>query len=433
MISFEEILAKYKPDSEERSRIDSLRDNLLKQIHGFLASNRIDARPVLVGSVAKGTNLKGGDLDIFIVFSKKYSTGEMEKTGLKIGHTVIPGGKEKYAEHPYVSGTIDGTKIDIVPCFDITANSKLISSVDRTPLHTDYVLKNIDEKKMDEVRLLKLFMKRAGVYGSEIKVSGFSGYVCEILVIKFGSFIDVIKMFARSKGPVVVSEDDSDVIRFHSAVIIIDPTDRSRNAAAAVSEENLARMKIASKMFLGKPDPGFFGKPKDFVASPYRDRGTVQRIFLLEKPDIIDDVLYSQAIRFKGIIFQILEEEGFYPISSEFAISDEIEVFVECKLEVLPKTKVHTGPPVDTPNVKEFIEKWSLGNAVRGPYICGDRLCVDIELDRRTIEEVVRKRIMEYGIGKNIDPLKNAMKIIDPSKTGRKFLVLGKFYEESIL
>ena len=245
--------------------------------------------------------------------------------------------------------------------------------------------------------------------------------------------MDVIKMFARSKGPVVVSEDDSNVSRFHSAVIIIDPTDRARNAAAAVSEENLARMKIASKMFLGKPDPGFFGKPKDPAASPYRDRGTVQRIFLLEKPDIIDDVLYSQAIRFRGIIFQILEEEGFYPISSEFAISDEIEVFVECKLEVLPKTRVHTGPPVDTPNVKEFIGKWSLGNAVRGPYICGDRLCVDIELDRRTMEEVVRKRIMEYGIGKNIDPLKNTMKIIDPSKTARKFLVLGKFYEESIL
>ena len=433
MISFEEILAEYKPDSEEQSRIVSLRDNLLKQIHGFLARNGIDARPALVGSVAKGTNLKGGDLDIFVVFSKKYSTGEMEKTGLRIGHTVIPDGKEKYAEHPYVSGIIDGTKIDVVPCFEITVNSKLISSVDRTPLHTDYVLKNLDEKRRDEVRLLKLFMKRAGVYGSEIKVSGFSGYVCEILIIKFGSFMDVIKMFARSKGPVVVPEGGSDVSRFRSAVIIIDPTDESRNAAAAVSEENLARMKIASKMFLDKPNSGFFGKPRDFAASSYRDRGTFQRIFLLERPDIIDDILYSQAIRFKGIIFQILEEEGFYPISSDFAISEEIEVFVECKLEVLPKTRVHKGPPVDTPNVKEFIEKWSSGSAVRGPYVCGDRLCVDVALDKRTIEEVVRKKITEYGIGKNIDPLKNAMKIVDPSKTGRKFSVLGKFYEESIL
>ena len=36
-------------------------------------------------------------------------------------------------------------------------------------------------------------MKGVGVYGAEIRVGGFSGYLCELLTLSFGSFTDILK------------------------------------------------------------------------------------------------------------------------------------------------------------------------------------------------------------------------------------------------
>jgi len=40
---------------------------------------------------------------------------------------------------------------------------------------------------------LKQFMKGIGVYGSELRRRGFSGYLTELLVINYGSFLGVLK------------------------------------------------------------------------------------------------------------------------------------------------------------------------------------------------------------------------------------------------
>ena len=428
MIDFAPILKKYKPTEKQNRELQGTASEVLGRINAILKRDRVRARSLLVGSVAKGTNLASGDIDLFVIFSKEYSSREMEKLGLRIGHEVLPEGREKYAEHPYVSGHLGDRKVDIVPCFEIAPGTRIISSVDRTPLHTDFVLRNLDLEGQDQVRLLKLFMKAIGVYGSEIKVSGFSGYVCELLVIKYGSMLKVLGAFASLKGKMRISLEDIPAREFEAPIVIIDPTDITRNAAAAISLENLSKMKINSRLFLENPSDLYFDAEAAYYPEIYRERGTVMRIFTLERPDIIDDILFSQAARFRNILVQILEEEGFMPISSEVELSDGIEVMVECKLHTLPATRVHVGPPVDAPNAMDFIRKWSGGRSALGPYVCGDRLCTDISVEMRELEDVVRERIKGFTIGKNIDSLKENMRIIDPSKGSEKFLVLGKFY-----
>ena len=430
MIDFGPILRKYKPSEEQNRALKQTASEVMDRINAILEQKKIKAKSLLVGSVAKGTNLASGDIDLFVIFSKDYSSRDMERLGLMIGHEVLPEGREKYAEHPYVSGQHGDRKVDIVPCFEINPGTRIISSVDRTPLHTDFVLKNLNAEGQDQVRLLKLFMKGIGVYGSEIKVSGFSGYVCELLVIKYGSMLKVLETFASLKGKMRISLEEGDMRDFDAPIVIIDPTDITRNAAAAISIENLSRMKINSRMFLANPVEHYFNTGAIYFPEKYRERGTVMRIFTLEKPDIIDDILFSQANRFRNILVQILEEDGFMPISSEVDLSDDIEAMVECKLGKLPATKVHVGPPVDAQNAIDFIRKWSVGKATLGPYVCGDRLCADIPVEKRELEEVVRERINGFVIGKNIDQFKAKMKIIDPSKSTRKFLVLGKFYSK---
>lgn len=433
MIDFAPVLRKYKPTESQNLELKKDASAVLEKINAVLERDRIKAKSLLVGSVAKGTNLSGGDIDLFVVFSKDYRPGEMERLGLKIGHEVLPQGREKYAEHPYVSGSLEGRKVDIVPCFQIEPGTRIISSVDRTPLHTDFVLKNLDSRGQDEVRLLKLFMKAVGVYGSEIKVSGFSGYVCELLVIRFGSMLKVLEAFSRLRGRMEVSLDGSIMGEFDAPIVIIDPTDITRNAAAAISLENFSKMKINSRMFLAQPSEEYFNADTSYSPEPYRERGTAMRIFTIERPDLIDDILFSQANRFRNILVQILEEEGFMPISSEVELSADIEAMVECRMGTLPATKVHMGPPVDAQNAMDFIRKWSGGRAVLGPYVCGDRLCADVPVLSRGMEQVVRERLNGFNIGKNIDKLKENMKIIDPSRSHEKFLVLGKFYSKGLM
>lgn len=433
MIDYQAVLQQHKPTEKQNSELKATAQSIIGRTEEVVSRLGVNARVLLVGSVAKGTNLASGDLDIFIVFSKDYRTREMEEFGLKIGHEVIPGGSEKYAEHPYVSGYVGERKIDIVPCFELTPKSRIISSVDRTPLHTEYVLKKLDDAGKDEVRLLKLFMKTTGVYGSEIKVSGFSGYVCELLVIKYGSMLKVVEAFSRAKGPlrIALNGEGGDLEKYDSPVVIIDPTDVTRNAAAAISEENFSRMKINCRMFIASPHSGYFTDDRSYSPEPFRERGTAVRIFLLERPDIIDDILFSQASRFRNIIVQILQEQGFDPITSEVELSERIEVLVECKTDRIPGTKVHMGPPVDAQNAMEFIRKW-MGKSLLGPYVCGNRLCADIAVENRGLENVVKENIGRFSIGKNIDHLKEGMEIVDPTSTGKEYLVVGKFYRKEL-
>ena len=370
MIDFGPILEKYKPSQEHNTALKQTASEVMGRINSILEQKKIKAKSLLVGSVAKGTNLASGDIDLFVIFSKDYSSRDMERLGLMIGHEVLPEGREKYAEHPYVSGQLGDRKVDIVPCFEIDPGTRIISSVDRTPLHTDFVLKNLNAEGQDQVRLLKLFMKGIGVYGSEIKVSGFSGYVCELLVIKYGSMLKVLEAFSSLKGKMRISLEEGDIRDFDAPIVIIDPTDITRNAAAAISLENFSRMKINSRRFLANPVEHYFNTGAIYSPEKYRERGTVMRIFTLEKPDIIDDILFSQANRFRNILVQILEEDGFMPISSEVDLSEDIEAMVECKLAKLPATKVHVGPPVGAQNAIDFIRKWSGGKATLGPYVC---------------------------------------------------------------
>ncbi|MDY6778276.1 MAG: nucleotidyltransferase domain-containing protein, partial [Candidatus Nanohaloarchaea archaeon] len=147
----------------------------------------------LMGSLAKRTFLSGDkDLDIFVFFDTDTPEQELEQEGLRIGRQVFEhfSGtyQEEYAEHPYIKGEINGFEVEIVPAYDIDEPGAMKSSVDRTPLHTDWVNKNLTEDEKQQVVLLKAFLKGRDLYGSSLRVQGFSGYLCEILIQQYGSF-----------------------------------------------------------------------------------------------------------------------------------------------------------------------------------------------------------------------------------------------------
>lgn len=433
MIDLDSILNRYIPDDSENSDIQKTVQEMITRIRARISELGINATPVLVGSVAKHTNLKNADLDIFIVFGREYSIREMESIGLRIGHEVLPGGVERYAEHPYVSGYSGPRKIDIVPCFQIESNAKIISSVDRTPLHTEYVLSKLPAAKRRDVLLLKLFMKSVGVYGSEIKTRGFSGYVCELLVISLGGFESVLKFFAETRGRILIPRESHLASRFDSPMIIEDPTDITRNAAAAVSMENISRMRIESKLYLESPSEKYFEPLQEIGPQAARDRGTCLRIIRLPRPELVDDIIFSQADRLRRILESHLDDRGFRCIDSDVHTGSDIQVIIETELCNLPAAVRHTGPPADSQNAVSFVRKWSNQKIFRGPYVCGDRICVDVFVERRKIDQEILSIINGTNIGKNLNRLKSEVEIIDPLKTGQKYEILGRYYYRSLV
>ena len=205
---------------------------------------------------AKGTWLsKDADVDIFIKFKKSTSEEKFEKIAKKIGFESLKKYSPyvRYSEHPYVEAKIKNTKINVVPFYDVKIG-EWKSAADRSPFHTKFMKKSLTTKMRNEVRILKTFLKSNRIYGAEIAKQGFSGYVSEVLILNFGSFENVIKSISEIKEHQIIGKTSK---KFETSIVIIDPIDKNRNLAAAISDENLGKFILVSRAFKEKPTPGF--------------------------------------------------------------------------------------------------------------------------------------------------------------------------------
>ncbi len=402
-----------KPSPDEEKRIIGISEKLLEKARDEIEKRGVDASPILVGSVAKGTFLKDPDIDIFIRFSPSYSKKDMENIGLEIAREIIPNGYESYAEHPYLRGKIDGFKVDIVPCYHVENAANKLSSVDRTPFHTEYVRAHLDDEQRDEVRLLKSFMKGIGAYGAEARIRGFSGYLCELLIIEYGSFLNVLKNAAKWKRRVYIDLGNGGK-KFNDPLVFIDPVDSSRNVASAVSEETKALFTLAAKSFIKEPRREFFfpkeieSLPVDELKKIIESRGTSIFVIRFNKPDLIDDVLYPQISRTQKAFRDILRD--FNPVNLFYYVDKEVVFVVELERNTLPIIEKHEGPPVWHENADKFMERWK-NNAFRGPYIDGYRLIVERKRKLRGVEEVLNKGLKNYKLGKYFEQQKELIKL----------------------
>ncbi len=433
------VLKQIKPTHEEEYNVRHFVDNLMrvaKTISGFDC--------VIVGSLGKMTWLSGDhDIDLFIMFPQSTSREDLEINGLAIGKRIIKEMKGKfrikYAEHPYVNGTVKEFIVDIVPCYKITPGQKPISAVDRSPLHLEYVISK--SPKHDDVRLLKQFCKGIGVYGSDAKHLGFSGYICEILIIKYGSFEAVLKEAAKWTAPHIVSMSTEMPRKFQDALVVIDPTDVERNAAANVSSNNFIKFVNEAKRFLIKPDEKyFFPKPKKILSSKemasLKARGTQFIVLSVPKPDVIDDVLYPQTRKVLKRLETILKHNEFILLHSYEWISSDIKFIFEFEVWQLPKIKKMVGPLIFSKvHSREFLTKYK--NVEFGPYIKDNTWLVERNRTYRTAKEffnaLTKKSFVELeksGIQKMIARSIKKGKIDDPLVLAKKNKELSAFLRE---
>jgi tRNA nucleotidyltransferase (CCA-adding enzyme) len=389
-----QVLDRVSPKVEERAKILGLARRCQRKVRKSLNEMGMQARVRIEGSVAKDTWLSGeADVDIFMCFDVSVPKRRFRPICLKVARKVFKdvGWIERFAEHPYVEAWINGTRINIVPCYK-SKRGEWLSATDRTPFHTRYIKRRLSEDVKKEIRLLKRFMKGVGVYGAEIKVGGFSGYLSELLILHFGSFLNTLRNAHRLGKDIIDLEGYyegryEEAKRFFMApVIVVDPIDKYRNVAAALSIQRVSEFIAASKAFLSEPSLTFFYPlevtpyPLDVLLTELKSREAGILVVKAGRVVAVPDVLWGQLYRsMRAIAVQLKQFE--FKVLRSTAWSDEesaIALIFELESTSLPSIKKHLGPPVESKEARSFLEK-HLGapTTYSGPWIEEGRWVVE--------------------------------------------------------
>ena len=306
------VLGLIVPDGGDRERVRGFRLRVEEELTERLVDAGFRAVAEVHGSTARGTWLVGEwDIDVFVVLDGGYGREVLpEVLGVVKGY-VGEGWVEAYAEHPYVKADVDGFSVEFIPCFRVDPGKGLVSATDRTPLHTEFVKDRLIPGMRDEVRLLKRFMKGVGVYGAEVKVGGFSGYLCELLVIHLGSFEAVLERasaWERGEALDLLGSSDADELRerFGDPLVVPDPVDPGRNVASAVSETSFWTLIAAARAFLAEPRRVFFFHEEapvevNRLLEDVRGRDSSLLFVVVEDGDVeVPDVLWGQLKKSKS-------------------------------------------------------------------------------------------------------------------------------------
>ena len=401
-----EVLKEIRPTAAEDRRVQAVVAELESEVDRTASELGAHLETMLVGSVAKGTHLKNPDIDLFMLFPESTSVQRLRETGLEIGRRVL-GGEEHYAQHPYVRGVFGGFEVDLVPCFKVRDTRRKLSAVDRTPFHTEFVRSQLRQEQRDEVRMLKRFMKGIGCYGAEAKVQGFSGYLCELLVMRFGGFSGVLEAATGWRRGQTLELPGHPGSEFSDPLTFVDPVDSGRNVASAVSMASLTRLIAASRSYRERPKREFFfprgrrawGAKRLSEAAGGRLENTLCVSTLT--PDLIDDVLYPQLRKSLSSTVAFLRRNDFEVVGTSVHVGEDAFLLVELERIQLAAERVHRGPPVDSPNAHEFLSKWSSAGLSK-PYKERGRWYVVVEREYPRADDLLRAGVSELTHGKDI-------------------------------
>jgi tRNA nucleotidyltransferase (CCA-adding enzyme) len=410
------VLKNATPRREERQRIHALASKLTRRVEATAKKAGAKAKVRVEGSVAKDTWLREApDIDIFMRVPPTVPREALGTLYLDIAKNATPQAKqiERFAEHPYLEAILDGTRINIVPCYEVE-KGKWKSAADRTPFHTDYVKPQLNEQLCSQIRLLKRFMKGIGVYGAEIKVGGFSGYLCELLTLFYGSFLQTVTAASDWTARVFIdlenhyqSQGDAQQRIFREPLVIVDPVDKERNAASAVRPQPLNEFIAASRAFLKTPRLEFFYPSRTMAFAPEElqealgNRGTGLVFVKTGRIDAVPDILWGQLYKSQRALRTCVRQHEFTLVrDAVWSSEDNVNIFLlELLYTSLPPVKRHLGPPLDKrAECERFLHKHAGSDrTVSGPFIEKGRWVVEIQRKFMDVAQLLRSLLADGG------------------------------------
>jgi tRNA nucleotidyltransferase (CCA-adding enzyme) len=412
------ILARIAPSAEFLEKVARVRQALVQNVNRAAKSRSSPlVRALVAGSAARGTFLSDRlDIDLFLLFPPDLPRDRLREEGLALGQAVLSKTETRYAEHPYLRGEFEGFHVDAVPGFAIADPSHPLSPVDRTPFHQEYLTERENPDLVGQVRLAKQFFRTLGVYGSEAKTEGASGYLVELLMLEFGSLRGLLRAARSWRLPVRLAKPGAEPPRLPAdvALILADPVDPHRNVASALSRRNLALVILAASAYLEAPSERWFepasAEPLSRADALTRVEARASHVTVvrLPRPDLVDDTLYPQVRKAERAIADELARSNFEVLGSASAVgNDRVLVIVECSHSHRSAVRLQDGPPPGLDRVGQFLGKWTAPDApvLQGPYVRADgSLGVESRRTDRDVESVVRSALPRLALGKDLTP-----------------------------
>ena len=408
----EEVLKEIKPTSQEEKEFKRNVNKVLTKLN----ANLNNATAILGGSAVKNTWLRNTrEADIFVCFDyKKYKDKNdklsdiLERILKKVYPDVIrlPGSRD------YFQIKQNNFRFEIVPILKIKEAKEALNITDVSPLHARWVLNHMKKNKRiaDEIRLLKQFCKAAKCYGAESYIRGFSGYVCEILIVYYKNFMNLIKDAVNWKENEVIDIEgyykNKDPLKILnpsklSPLIVIDPVQKDRNAAAALSKEKFLLFKERANQFIRDPSKEFF-IIKKLDINKLKELGNlvVLDVAPLEGKE---DIIGCKLVKALNFVAKQLKKNGFNLIEYGWDWDKEKKAsfyFITNQAE-LPKIRIRRGPPIKaTYYVKKFKEKH------KETFVKHGRIYAKVKRKLTKLEEIVKEIINQPYVRDKVKRIK---------------------------
>lgn len=362
----DEVLKEIQPDAKFERKMFSR----LNEIIGKINKGQKGIKAILGGSGAKGTWLKSFDADIFVLFDYgKYRNKSSELSDIleKILRKKFSNLARLHGSRDYFQIRQGSFTFEIVPILKIQKAEQAKNITDVSPLHYKWVLRH--RKLVNDMKLAKQFCKAQDVYGAESYIRGFSGYICEILTVYYGSFPNLIRNAAKWKDKEVIDVEKhykgKDVFRLvnvsklMSPLIVIDPVQKDRNAAAALSTEKFEAFRNAAKEFVRHPSKDFFARKDMMGMFSGKAKGNKLVIAKIKPMGGKTDVIGTRLLKIYEFMKAQLQENEFRIMNAGWEWdkgNDAIFYFLLSRNKLPGNVKVE-GPPLKMKDHAENFKK----------------------------------------------------------------------------
>ncbi len=392
-----EVINKIKPTKNEEKEILDNVDFILKKINKRLKNSKA----ILGGSGAKGTWLRGlYEVDIFVMFNYNMyqnKSAQLSDVLFKMIGKEFKNMTRLHGSRDYFQVKEGKFTFEVIPILAIKKAEQAKNITDVSPLHAKWV--NQHNTLKNDIRLTKQFCKAANVYGAESYIKGFSGYVCEVLTVHYNGFLNLVRNASKWKDKEIIDVKNfykgKDVLmemnqsKVYSSLIVVDPVQADRNAAAALSKEKFERFKLWCKKFLRNPSKEFFIEKKITIQDLIKRAGKNELILLdVESKIGKEDVVGAKLLKVLEYLRDALEENDFkiYGYGWDWDKKEKALLYFIVDKEVLTEIKKRIGPPL---NSKKHVILFKKKH--KKTFVQGKRICAYVKREFRRAEELIRE------------------------------------------
>jgi len=324
---------------------------------------------------------------------------------------------------PYLRLIVKGELINLFVGFEVIPGEELSSIFDLIPMHSQYILTHMHEDNRNEVLLLKKFLKTIGVYRNEIGAIGFNGYLCELLIIFYGSFRKTIEAICKWRPRTIIDlkrnsermEDvdllTSEMLMKYYPLYVPDPLNPKNNVASDVSIDQFTSLIAAANTYLMKPDILFFEDLLceipifDDIMRKIINSGREIVVLAIKREFEEPEICWQKALSIKNAFqTELFNNNYILERSKTFVSQDYYGLFISL-MDIKPQISIRKeGPLITSKESLNFLRQYSKHvDVVAGPFIDNDRWVIHFTKKGQSVFEFLENLVEKNTFVLDVD------------------------------